>query len=90
MYKNKSNRWRTFCLLLFCLAIVTKSAAQAVRLSGSVFSNGQKPLQGAIVTLYPSKTIRITDQAGHFFFNAVPKDCKILTVGYFGYEIYKI
>lgn len=89
MYKNKSNRLRTFCLLLFCFAIVTKLAAQTVRISGSVFSNGQKPLEGAIVTLHPSNSISITDKAGYFFFNDVPKDSKLLTARYSGYALYE-
>jgi iron complex outermembrane receptor protein len=90
MYKNKSNRLRTFCLLLFCFAIVTKAAAQTVRLSGSVFSNGQKPLEGAIVTLHPSHTSTITDQVGNFFFNQIPKDSKFLTVHFSGYAHYEV
>lgn len=89
MSKNKSNRLWTFCLLLFCLAIVTRTAAQTVRLSGSVFSNGKKPLEGAIVTLHPSNTFTMTDKMGHFVFTSIPKDAQFLSVRYSGYERYE-
>ena len=90
MYKNKSNRLPTFCLLLFCFAIVTKMTAQTVRLSGSVFSNNQKPLEGAIVTIYPANKTMITDQNGNFFFNQITKETNRLIVSYSGYAFYEM
>lgn len=68
MNENKPNRLRTFFLLLCCFVIITTAAAQSVRVSGSVFSDERKPLDGAIVTIYPSAISTITDQKGNFFF----------------------
>ncbi len=90
MYKNESSRLRIFYLLLFCFAIVTKTAAQSVRISGSVFSNGNKPLEGAIVTIYPSNKVTITNKEGNFFFNQITKETRKLTVNYSGYAFYEM
>ncbi|WP_228520333.1 TonB-dependent receptor [Flavobacterium sp. CSZ] len=90
MNENKPNRLRTFFLLLCCFAIVTKAAAQSVLVSGSVFSDGHKPLDGAIVTLYPSAISMLTDQQGHFFFPQIPKNSNRLTVSYSGYSLYEV
>jgi len=90
MYKNESSRLRIFYLLLFCFAIVTKTAAQSVRISGSVFSNGNKPLEGAIVTIYPSNKVTITNKEGNFFFNQITKETRKLTVNYSGYGFYEM
>lgn len=90
MNNNKSNRVRTFLLLLCCFAIVTRSEAQSVRISGSVFSDGYKPLEGAIVTLYPSATSTITDKQGAFYFVQIQRDSQKLTVSHSGYLLYEM
>jgi iron complex outermembrane receptor protein len=87
MYKNKSILLRTF-YLLFCFAIVTKAASQSVRISGSVFSDGHTPLEGAIVILHPSNITTITNKDGNYFFNQVAKSSRFLTVHYSGYTLY--
>ncbi|WP_072971811.1 TonB-dependent receptor [Flavobacterium saccharophilum] len=61
-----------------------------VRISGSIFSNGLKPLEGAIVTLHPSNKITTTDKAGHFLFNQIPTDSKSITVRYSGYLLHEV
>ena len=90
MNDTNSDRLRTFFLLLCCFAIVTKALAQSVRISGSVFSNGHKPLEGAIVTLFPSSISTITDKKGHFFFAQVPENTTRLTIRYAGYAAYEV
>ncbi|OXA82150.1 TonB-dependent receptor [Flavobacterium frigidimaris] len=70
--------------------MVTKGTAQTVRLSGSVISTGHKPLEGAIVTLYPCNASTTTDHGGNFFFNQIPKDTKFLTVHFYGYAYYEV
>lgn len=90
MHKNKSNRLRTFCLFLFCFALVTKVSAQTVRISGSVFSNGLKPLEGAIVILRPSNKRTTTEKTGNFLFSQIPNDSKSLTVRYSGYVLHEV
>nr|WP_233173367.1 TonB-dependent receptor [Flavobacterium sp. ASV13] len=90
MNDTNSDRLRTFFLLLCCFAIVTKALAQSVRISGSVFSNGHKPLEGAIVTLFPSSISTITDKKGHFFFAQVPENATRLTIRYAGYAVYEV
>ena len=90
MNDTNSDRLRTFFLLLCCFAIVTKALAQSVRISGSVFSNGHKPLEGAIVTLFPSSISTITDKKGHFNFTQVPENAARLTIRYAGYAVYEV
>ncbi|CAA9200453.1 Vitamin B12 transporter BtuB [Flavobacterium bizetiae] len=90
MNENKLDRLRAFLLLFCCFAIVTKASAQSVRISGSVFSDGHKPLDGAIVTIFPSSINTITDKKGHFFFTQIPKDSKKITVSYSGHSVYEM
>lgn len=90
MDKNKSNRLFSFLLLLFCLVIVSKTNAQSVQLSGSVFSNDKKPLEGTVITIYPSIFSTITDKNGHFYLNQIPKDSKKLTVSHSGHVSYEM
>ncbi|MFG4004067.1 TonB-dependent receptor [Flavobacterium aquidurense] len=90
MNENKSNRLYTFCLLLFCFAIITNTAAQSVRISGSVFSNGQQPLEGAIITIHPAKLTTLTDKKGGFYLNQIPKNTQKLTVRYSGFTLYEM
>lgn len=90
MNENKSNRLYTFCLLLFCFAIITNAAAQSVRISGSVFSNGQQPLEGAIITIHPAKLTILTDKKGGFYLNQIPKNTQKLTVRYSGFTLYEM
>ena len=90
MNENKPNRLRTFFLLLCCFAIVTKAVAQSVRVSGSVFSDERKPLDGAVVTIYPSAISTITDQQGNFLFPQIPKNSNKLTVSHSGYSFYEM
>ena len=89
MYKYKLNRLQTFWLLFFCLTAITKVTAQSVQISASVFSNGHKPLKGAVVTIYPIAISTITDKNGAFFFNEVPKNSKKLIIRYTGYLPYE-
>ena len=90
MNENKSNRLYTFCLLLFCFAIITNTAAQSVRISGSVFSNGQQPLEGAIITIHPAKLTTLTDKKGGFYLNQIPTNTQKLTVRYSGFTLYEM
>jgi iron complex outermembrane receptor protein len=90
MNENKSNLLPTFFLLLCCFAIVTKASAQSVRISGSVFSDGHKPLEGAIVTLFPSSISTITDKEGHFFFSYILKNSQKITVSHSAYSLYEM
>jgi iron complex outermembrane receptor protein len=90
MNENKSNLLPTFFLLLCCFAIVTKASAQSVRISGSVFSDGHKPLEGAIVTLFPYSISTITDKEGHFFFTHIPKNSQKITVSHSAYSLYEM
>lgn len=86
MYKNKNNL-RTFYLLLFCFI---KVAAQPVQISGNVFSNGKKPLSGAVVTTYPDSIRTITDKNGSFIFNRIPNSSKKLIIRHTGYLPYEV
>lgn len=90
MNENKLGRLRAFLLLLCCFAIVTKTSAQSVRISGSVFSDGHKPLDGAIVNIFPSSISTITDKKGHFFFTQIPKNSNKITVSYSGHSLYEM
>ena len=90
MHTNKSNYLRTGVLLLFCFLMVSKGTAQLVRISGSVFSNGDKPLEGAIVTFHPSNITVLTRKNGQFFVNQIPQNTKRLTVTYSGYAAYEV
>ncbi|WP_291287782.1 TonB-dependent receptor [Flavobacterium sp.] len=92
MNNNNSSPLRTYFVLLFCFAlvVVTKAAAQSVRVSGTVFSKDQKPLEGAVVTLYPAHISTVTNKKGQFFLNQVPKNTKRLTVTYSGYSLYEM
>jgi len=90
MKHNKINLLRGCFVLLFCFAIVTKTAAQTVRISGSVYSSGKKPLEGASVTIYPSLISTITDKQGHFSFHNTPADSQKLAVNHIGYASHEI
>ncbi|MDX6189329.1 TonB-dependent receptor [Flavobacterium sp. Fl-318] len=90
MNQNKSNRLRTFCLWLFCFAIVSTVTGQSVRISGSVFSNGHKPLEGAIVTVLPSGITAMTDKQGYYFFTQIHKKSKKITITYADYVRYEM
>ncbi|WP_162847735.1 TonB-dependent receptor [Flavobacterium foetidum] len=89
MPKNKSIQLLTFCLMLFCLASVSKTSAQTVRLSGTVFSNERKPLEGASVTVFPARISTVTDKNGNFILNGIPKNSIKLTVRFSGYAVYE-
>ncbi|WP_082037008.1 TonB-dependent receptor [Flavobacterium sp. MEB061] len=89
MYKTKLNRFRIFCLL-FCFAIVSKTAAQSVRISGKVLSSERGSLEGLTVIIQPGNLTTITDKKGHFYFTNIPKNSKSLTINYAGYLPYEI
>jgi iron complex outermembrane recepter protein len=89
MYKTKLNRFRIFCLL-FCFAIVSKTAAQSVRVSGKVLSSERGSLEGLTVIIQPVNVTTITDKKGHFYFTNIPKDSKSLTINYSGYLPYEM
>lgn len=90
MNKTKLNRLQIFCLLLFCFAIVSKAAAQSVRISGKVLSGGQKPLEGITVIIQPGNRISNTDKKGNFNFSNIPNDSKRLTINHAGFTPYEI
>lgn len=90
MKHNKISLLRACFLLLFCFAIVTKTAAQTVRISGSVHSGGKKPLEGASVTIYPALISTITDKQGHFSFHTIAANSQKLTVNHIGYASHEI
>jgi len=90
MYKTQLNRLRIFCLLLFCFAIVTKSAAQSIRVSGNVLSGDRGSLEGVTVIIQPGNTTTITDKKGHFNFTNIDKEAKSLTINYAGYLPYEM
>lgn len=85
MNEYKPNRLRIIYLLLFCAAIFTKVSAQSVHISGNVFSNSHRPLEGATVTIYPSSATTFTNKEGAYYFNQIPKNSKKLIVSYSGY-----
>ena len=87
MYKTKLNRLRIFCLL-FCFAIVSKTAAQSIRVSGKVLSSDRGSLEGLTVIIQPGNLTTITDKKGSFYFTNIPKDSKSLTINYTGYLPY--
>lgn len=89
MYKTKLNRFRIFCLL-FCFAIVSKTAAQSVRISGKVLSSERGSLEGLTVIIQPGNLTTITDKKGQFYFINIPKDSKSLTINYSGYLPYEM
>lgn len=89
MYKTKLNRFRIFCLL-FCFAIVSKTAAQSVRISGKVLSSERGSLEGLTVIIQPGNLTTITDKKGRFYFTNIPKNSKSLTINYAGYLPYEI
>jgi iron complex outermembrane receptor protein len=89
MYKTKLNRFRIFCLL-FCFAIVSKTAAQSVRVSGKVLSSERGSLEGLTVIIQPGNLTTITDKKGQFYFINIPKDSKSLTINYSGYLPYEM
>lgn len=81
----KINLLRVCCLLLFCFAIVSKTAAQSVRISGSVYSNVKKPLEGASITVYPALITTVADKQGHFVLNKIPANSRKIVVNHIGY-----
>ncbi|MET3021957.1 TonB-dependent receptor [Flavobacterium hydatis] len=85
MNENKPNRLQIIYLLLFCAVTFTKVSAQSVHISGNVFSNSHKPLEGATVTIYPSSATTFTNKEGAYYFNQIPKNSKKLIVSYSGY-----
>lgn len=89
MYKTKLNRFRIFCLL-FCFAIVSKTAAQSIRVSGKVLSSERGSLEGLTVIIQPGNLTTIIDKKGHFYFTNIPKDSKSLTINYAGYLPYEM
>lgn len=89
MYKTKLNRFRIFCLL-FCFAVVSKTAAQSVRVSGKVLSSERGSLEGLTVIIQPGNLTTITDKKGLFYFTNIPKDSKSLTINYTGYLPYEM
>lgn len=89
MYKTKLNKFRIFCLL-FCFAIVSKTAAQSIRISGKVLSSDRGSLEGLTVIIQPGNLSTITDKKGHFYFTNIPKDSKSLTINYAGYLPYEM
>jgi iron complex outermembrane receptor protein len=89
MYKTKLNRFRIFCLL-FCFAIVSKTTAQSIRVSGKVLSSDRGSLEGLTVIIQPGNLTTITDKKGHFYFTNIPKNSKSLTINYAGYLRYEM
>ncbi|MBF7093319.1 TonB-dependent receptor [Flavobacterium sp. ALJ2] len=63
----------------------TKVSAQTTNISGKIFSNNHKPLEGATVTIYPSFATTITNKEGAFYFNQIPLNSKKLIIRYSGY-----
>ena len=90
MKENKLNRLRLFYLLFFCVAFFSKITAQQVSLSGNVFSNDKKPLEGAVVTLYPSHSTTVTNKKGHFYFSQIALDSKRMTIKHPDYVRYEM
>ncbi|MCC9070641.1 TonB-dependent receptor [Flavobacterium sp. F-65] len=90
MNQNKSNRLRNLYLLLFCVALFTEVTAQTVSISGKIFSNTHKPLEGATVTIHPSSQTIITNKEGYFYFPQQSKTATKLTVRYSGYTPFEI
>jgi iron complex outermembrane receptor protein len=90
MKSIKINLLRACCLLLFCFAIVSKTAAQSVRISGSVYSNVKKPLEGASITVYPALITTVTGKQGYFVLNKIPADSRKIMVNHIGYASFEI
>lgn len=88
MSKTKLNRFRIFCLL-FCFVIVSKTAAQSVRVSGKVLSSERGSLEGLTVIIQPGNMISKTDEKGHFYFTDVPKNAKLLVIKSIGFMPYE-
>lgn len=90
MKRNTINLFRVCFMLLICFAMVTKTAAQSVRISGNVYSSGKKPLEGASITLYPALISTVTDKQGHFSFLSIPANSQKITVNHIGYVSHEI
>ncbi|PWB27379.1 TonB-dependent receptor [Flavobacterium sp. HTF] len=65
------------------------SFAQTAVLSGRILSDSHKPLEGASVTLYPSKITVITNKKGEFKFDSIPFGTAKLVAHFSGFQTFE-
>lgn len=83
--KNAPILFWKYCFLPIVFLLVSTISFSQTKLSGSVFTPQNKPLEGAVVTLYPSNKTVLTDKNGSFFWNEIPLSTNRLRVSFSGF-----